>query len=657
MRKLLLMGLFFNLIVCGITITRSDVVSTAGSYVEVSWVVNKINSKYPIYSTPGVKIMGEAYSYGNKDTPMDFLNRIAGGKKPRNWQSNYQSNPGSVNQYAGIDCSGLVTNSWQFGFAVSSNDLQEYTGFVLDENVKPGDIWWEPDHVLVGIDVGGDIVYESNPYDNPKEGQRVQKLPRKRGAMALSIFPQFYGAKPEDGEVLDKKDYIDISLCIYASGEIVENGVKMFIRKDGGFERYLDDAELISEFDNIWTIKKEDFDVEDGGNFTVKVIARNDIAGNGYKDEYEWEFTVDPAPPIVRSTDPSDNSMEVPINKSSITIAFSKPMDVVATADAVQTSFTCNKVWLGDEELQLRADDYLDYCKDYTITVTDAAMDTAGVHLDGNTDSDGRPGGDHIFSFNTEKPELEKRDFSSVGNVPEGQSATHTIMALGTKLKNPVECMIEFDVRNPGRWSVSGAIDEPFSLSPGGLHQNYYTSTNTGAVAPLSVFYKIGAECGGIGGEGYYWSAQGHMADHPDENQSPGKMEYPTPWITRTQSNPSSKMRGASPGAGLPDIGILLSGWVDGYGHILGKYGMETLPVKPDLKIINNPDIDISDAVKLLVIGSAGLKGFNSSEFEQKLEDYVVNGGNLLVLTQKYGSDLSILPGEIGGYGWNEDQS
>jgi hypothetical protein len=162
MRKLLLMGLFFNLIVCGITINRSDVVSTAGSYASLIWVVNKTNPNYEIYQVSGVTIIGEAYSYGNKDTPTDFLNRIAEGKKPRNWQSNYQSNPGSVNQYAGIDCSGLVTNSWHFGFAVSSNDLPEYTGFVLEENVKPGDIWWEPDHVLVGIAVGGDIVYKED---------------------------------------------------------------------------------------------------------------------------------------------------------------------------------------------------------------------------------------------------------------------------------------------------------------------------------------------------------------------------------------------------------------------------------------------------------------------------------------------------------------
>ncbi|MEJ2567868.1 MAG: hypothetical protein P8Z50_03180, partial [candidate division WOR-3 bacterium] len=154
--------------------------------------------------------------------------------------------------------------------------------------------------------------------------------------------------------------------------------------------------------------------------------------------------------------------------------------------------------------------------------------------------------------------------------------------------------------------------------------------------------------------------AQGHMKDHPDENQSPGKMEYPTPWLVRSQPAPAQtqKLRGPSnPAEGLPKIGILLSGWSDGYGHILGKYGIETLPVKPDLTILNNPDKNISDAVKLLVIGSAGLKGFNSPTFKQKLEDYVVNGGNLLVFTQKYGGDLSVLPGDIDGYGWDEDQA
>ncbi|MCK4421011.1 hypothetical protein KAW48_04355, partial [candidate division WOR-3 bacterium] len=236
-----------------------------------------------------------------------------------------------------------------------------------------------------------------------------------------------------------------------------------------------------------------------------------------------------------------------------------------------------------------------------------------------------------------------------VKHIEEGGSATHHVISKGNKLKSNVSCRIEFDVDNPGGWGVSGADDEDFSLLPGGTHTNTYTSTNMGATAPLDVFYQVGARCAMVGGEGYYWSAQGHMFDHPDENQSPGEMNYPTPWITRTRTD--------SLNPGLPDIGIMLSGWADGYGHILGRYDISTLPVKPNLKIINQPDMDISDSVKLLVIGSAGLKGFDSQLMAQKLESYVINGGKILVFTQKWGSDLSVLPGGIDGYGWSEDQA
>lgn len=361
--------------------------------------------------------------------------------------------------------------------------------------------------------------------------------------------------------------------------------------------------------------------------------------------------------PFVVSTDPSDRAKNVPIDKSPITITFSEPMDQIATAGAITAPFGFTTSWEGDETINLNLTGSLEYCKDYTVTVSDAATDTSGIKLDGN--KDGEPGGNYIFAFSTEPPELLVSAYPIVAHAEEGQSLTHHVVTNGTKLKDGVNCNIHFDVNNPGGWSVSGASDASFSLSPAGSFDKTYSVSNNGATASLDVLYQVGSECSTKEGEGYYWSAQGHMADHPDENQSPGKMEYPTPWITRTEDIPaiSSNLRGASPGSGLPDIGILLSGWADGYGHILGRYGMETLPVKPDLKIINQPDINISDSVKLLVIGSAGLKGFNSQEFKQKLEDYVTNGGNLLVLTQKFGSDLSVLPGNIGGYGWNEDQA
>jgi hypothetical protein len=354
--------------------------------------------------------------------------------------------------------------------------------------------------------------------------------------------------------------------------------------------------------------------------------------------------------PFVVSTVPYDGAQDVAID-TTISITFSAVMDQMTTSGAVSieppVSFT--PFWWSPDGMTLDLDlnDNLDYCQEYTVTITDDAMSKDSIHLDG--DGNGEPGGDYVFSFTTEKPEIVVDAYPEVKHIEERGSATHHVVSKGNQLKDSVDCRIEFEVNNPGGWNVSGADDEDFPLFPGGTHANTYTSTNMGATAALDVFYQVGAKCALIEGEGYYWCAQGHMHDHPDENQSPGEMNYPTPWICRT--------RGDSINPGLPDIGIMLSGWADGYGHILGKYNISTLPVKPNFKIINHPDMLVSDSVKLLVVGSAGLKGQNSQLLAQKLEEYVTSGGNLLVLTQKFGSDLSVLPGGIDGYGWSEDQA
>jgi len=381
-------------------------------------------------------------------------------------------------------------------------------------------------------------------------------------------------------------------------------------------------------------------------DFERDVNERLDVTGdgnsNGVDERHEFEVT---DLPIVVYTDPSEDAKDVPVDKSPITITFSKPMNQTVTAAAVQVPFACSKNWRSDEVLEIVLDGFLIYCKDYTIIVAGTAKSKDGVLLDGN--EDGEPGGNYPFTFTTESPELNMDISPEATNVAEGSSIRPNVITNGGSLKYDVKCNISFGFS--GGWSVSDVDNAPFSLSPGGTHRNVFTLRNNGSSSSASVSSQVSAKCAVNFAEGYYWSEEGHRKDHPDENQSPGKMEYPTPWLIRTQSSPAktTKIRGVSPGLGLPDIGILLSGWADGYGHILGRYGMETLPVKPDLKIINNPDVDISDAVKLLVIGSAGLKGFNSPTFKNDLEDYVVNGGNLLVLTQKYGSDLSVLPGDV----------
>jgi hypothetical protein len=307
-------------------------------------------------------------------------------------------------------------------------------------------------------------------------------------------------------------------------------------------------------------------------------------------DEYSWKFSVNPAPPVVTYTDPSDGSRDIPVDKNPITITFSEPMDEATTTPAVHPPFDCSKNWSSETVLEIIPDDTLDYCEEYTITVTDAATDTSGVHLDG--DKNGKAGGNYPFTFTIEQPPIDLNINPECANVEEGKAESPVVITDGKKLKKEVDCKLDFDVYNPGGWTVSGAEDDEFKLPPKETHENTFTLTNTDATAPLRVSCRIPIKCGIIYSEGYYWTSEGHRNDHPDENQSPGVAQYPTPWLINTQSSPvlSSKTRGDSVPVGLPDIGILLSGWADGYGHILGKYGISTLPVKPDLKIINHPE-------------------------------------------------------------------
>ena len=109
---------------------------------------------------------------------------------------------------------------------------------------------------------------------------------------------------------------------------------------------------------------------------------------------------------------------------------------------------------------------------------------------------------------------------------------------------------------------------------------------------------------------------------------------------------------------GLAKVGYFAYGWGGGFGHILGRYWIITTPVFEDLKYWKDPDTSLSKVIKLLVIGSGGLHPFlYDNEFKSRLADYVASGGNLLVLSQGYGEYFSVLPGNVEGYGWNEDQS
>ena len=97
------------------------------------------------------------------------------------------------------------------------------------------------------------------------------------------------------------------------------------------------------------------------------------------------------------------------------------------------------------------------------------------------------------------------------------------------------------------------------------------------------------------------------LGDHPDDTQSVTNRRFPTPWPVDT----------ASP------IGILLNGWGAGIGHLLGRYGIATAPVSPDLRILDGGGADI-DALEVLVVGSGGLAGLDRlPSFRERLERFV----------------------------------
>ena len=133
-------------------------------------------------------------------------------------------------------------------------------------------------------------------------------------------------------------------------------------------------------------------------------------------------------------------------------------------------------------------------------------------------------------------------------------------------------------------------------------------------------------------------------ADQPDDSALLGDDLYPT-----NLENIALKINKDS------GIAILDTGYSRHAGMFFGMF----LPVR----MINESEVpDNSSAIRLLVIPSGGVTSIeNREKIRVVLKNYVKEGGTLLVLSQRVGSDYSILPVPDGkpltAYGWLEDQS
>lgn len=104
------------------------------------------------------------------------------------------------------------------------------------------------------------------------------------------------------------------------------------------------------------------------------------------------------------------------------------------------------------------------------------------------------------------------------------------------------------------------------------------------------------------------------------------------------------------------DVALLSDAFVDNAAEFLLKRLKE--PIR-EIKETFSPAALLKNQ-PVLFIPSGALTGFkDSTMLKSALDEYVKNGGALIVLTQKYGYDYAVLPTPDGrpitGYGWEED--
>jgi hypothetical protein len=329
--------------------------------------------------------------------------------------------------------------------------------------------------------------------------------------------------------------------------------------------------------------------------------------------------------------------------------------------------------WLSDSTARILINDstkdFRHSCS-YTMTISDQVKDTSGSPMDG--DKDGTPGGAYKFLFKLWKPKYTlPGKVYFYGYQPETKKIStiltnHEKRPLIFKIAAPPYCgnnewsygLISFidsiqtvyldsmqsdtvDLMNLShnkKGFGSFAID--FRCRAYDLDGRFLDTVITSKIRAFSFGdTNSNRPPGGPGGPG---GDQGIVITGGDDNWSISDPHYPAPWLIDDAS----------------DVGLLLEGYSESCGHLLGRYGIATVPVESEsLLVLSNMDRSLSD-LKVLVIPTNGLRGMeNWQYFWQRIEEYISNGGYLIVLDQPYGNLYSRLPGSPQGRGFEEDQS
>ena len=282
MKKIIFILLIYVAIsIYGDVISRQAVIESAAEYANYSWIVNRVNPNYDIFSTPGQTIVGEAYSYGDKDNLATFQSNINTNYMPRNWEGN-----SDTVSYTGIDCSGLVWYCWGVNGAILG--WPHTSAYVIEipvNSVKRGDAYHGNSHYQIHDDPASLYEAAGGSFSRVKESSMASLILQPK---VYSIFPQFSESTPKDGSTVAEND-IEIGVTVRCKGEIYQAGTLIKVNNNEIKTFYID---KIDETTYRIGFTYERKDEETKCNVMVRTDNNISSLGNSYRDSIEWNFNV-----------------------------------------------------------------------------------------------------------------------------------------------------------------------------------------------------------------------------------------------------------------------------------------------------------------------------------------------------------------------------
>jgi hypothetical protein len=130
--------------------SRDGVIAKAARYANLTWFCTKQNARkdYNLL-TPGKQYRGVPYNFGGFDSTNKFVEKVKKGVVAGNYRKMCGNKICVRKNFAGLDCSGLVSQSWEID-RYTTKTLPAITIKVPRKHLKPGDILNAEDkHVML----------------------------------------------------------------------------------------------------------------------------------------------------------------------------------------------------------------------------------------------------------------------------------------------------------------------------------------------------------------------------------------------------------------------------------------------------------------------------------------------------------------------------